>query len=102
VLTETAALLREVFRESDIIGRLGGDEFAVLMMEDAGEFDGTMVLDRLHAAVRSRNARAAGRSLLSMSIGVQPYDPEQPCSLEKLIAQADVLMYEEKKVKKRV
>ena len=101
VLTETAALLREVFRESDIIGRLGGDEFAVLMMEDAGEFDGTMVLDRLHAAVRSRNARAAGRSLLSMSIGVQPYDPEHPCSLDRLIEQADVLMYEEKKSKKR-
>ena len=101
-LIETATLLREVFRESDIIGRLGGDEFAVLMTEDAGEFDGLLVLDRLQAAIRSRNARAAGRSLLSLSIGVQPYDPEHPCSLEKLIAQADLLMYEEKKAKKRV
>ncbi len=31
-LMETAALLKEVFRESDVCGRIGGDEFAVLAL----------------------------------------------------------------------
>ena len=33
-LQQIAGLLRECFRESDIIGRLGGDEFCVLLSHD--------------------------------------------------------------------
>ncbi|HXT48738.1 MAG TPA: diguanylate cyclase, partial [Gemmatimonadaceae bacterium] len=35
-LIETADLLRETFRESDIIARIGGDEFVVLALETVG------------------------------------------------------------------
>ncbi len=101
-LVEASALLREVFRESDIIARLGGDEFAVLMMEDTGALDDVAILDRLGRAVHSRNAQVARTYQLSLSAGIQRYDPENPISLDRLISIADRLMYEEKKAKKRL
>jgi diguanylate cyclase (GGDEF)-like protein/PAS domain S-box-containing protein len=101
-LVEASALLREVFRESDIIARLGGDEFAVLMMEDTGPLDDVAVLDRLGRAVNLRNAQVARTYQLSLSAGIKRYDPEDPISLDRLISIADGLMYEEKKAKKRL
>jgi len=102
VLIESAAILREVFRESDIIARLGGDEFAVLMTERTGDPDEPAIVDRLREAISARNARAQGRPSMSLSVGLRKYDPENPISLDRLISQADALMYEEKKMKKRV
>jgi len=100
-LVEASALLREVFRESDIIARLGGDEFAVLMMEESGAPDDVAIRDRLDRAVRARNAQVARTYQLSLSTGIQRYDPENPVSLDRLISIADGLMYEEKKMRKR-
>ncbi len=100
-LVEAAALLREVFRESDIIARLGGDEFAVLMMEESGAPDDVAIRDRLDRAVRARNAQVARTYQLSLSTGIHRYDPENPVSLDRLISIADGLMYEEKKTRKR-
>ena len=102
MLVETARLLREVFRESDIIARLGGDEFAVLMTEDSNTPDTAVVLYRLRESIRVHNERAPGGPPISLSIGLQVYEPGNPSSFDKLISQADALMYEEKKVKKRL
>lgn len=102
VLIESARILREVFRESDIIARLGGDEFAVLMTERTGDPDEPAIVDRLQEAISARNARALGRPSISLSVGIRRYDPERPISLDRLISQADALMYEEKRVKKRI
>jgi diguanylate cyclase (GGDEF)-like protein len=100
ILVETTRLLREVFRESDIIARLGGDEFAVLLTEDSNTPDTAVILDRLRESIRDYNERAPGGPPISLSIGLQVYDPANPCSFDRLISQADTLMYEEKKVKK--
>lgn len=102
MLVETAKLLREVFRESDIIARLGGDEFAVLLTEDSNSPDSAVILDRLRESIRSHNERAPGGPLISLSIGLQVYDPGNPISFDRLISRADALMYEEKKAKKRL
>jgi diguanylate cyclase (GGDEF)-like protein len=98
VLIETARLLRQTFRDSDIIARLGGDEFAVLLVDPTDE---KTVMSRLDANMRERN-RIAGRSYnLSMSTGMVRYNPEQPQSIEELMSQADTLMYECKQKRKR-
>ena len=102
MLVGTARILREVFRESDIIARLGGDEFAVLITEDSSTPDTATVLDRLRNAIRIHNERAPGGPSISLSIGLQVYDPGTPVSFDKLISQADALMYEEKKLKKKL
>ena len=102
MLIETATILKDVFRESDIIARLGGDEFAVLITEETGLFDEGAVMGRLKEAILASNVRSPGRHPLSLSAGIQRYDPDNPSSLDKLISNADGLMYEEKKAKKRL
>jgi diguanylate cyclase (GGDEF)-like protein/PAS domain S-box-containing protein len=97
-LIETANVLREVFRESDIIGRMGGDEFAVLAIE-ARESKAVPIVDRLRERVEARNSQPDRSHELSVSIGIAAYDPEAPIPLDELIARADSLMYEDKRKK---
>jgi diguanylate cyclase (GGDEF)-like protein len=97
-LIETADLLKETFRESDIIARVGGDEFVVLAMESTGQPDGQWAA-RLHEQLRARNARPERHFPLSLSMGVAYYDPEFPSPLDDLLHRADSLMYEEKRRK---
>jgi len=99
-LIDIATILKEVFRESDIIGRMGGDEFAVLAIDTSDETREVLIM-RLHNTLDDYN-RPEGRNYqLSLSIGIAKYDPEKPCSLDELMAQADGLMYEEKRRKQR-
>lgn len=101
-LIETASVLKEIFRESDIIGRLGGDEFAVLMLEHTGSSEeDRAVLLRTRESVKARNTQPGRRFELSISTGMKYYDPKNPCSLDELISRADSLMYKEKELKHR-
>ena len=60
----------------------------------------TTLPHRLRESIRDHNERAPGGPPISISIGLQVYDPGNPSSFDRLISQADTLMYEEKKVKK--
>lgn len=96
-LGETAELLKETFRETDVIGRVGGDEFAV-----AGQFSDfavSLAVQRLQAASAQRNS-VGHKIALSLSIGhvTSTLTPHQ--SLDALLAKADQCMYEEKRRKK--
>ncbi|MHC4480461.1 MAG: PAS domain S-box protein [Planctomycetota bacterium] len=95
-LIESANVLREAFRDSDIIGRLGGDEFAVLAIE-ANEDEADAMLARLQERMDCRNADPNRRFPLSMSVGVVSYDPGRPLPLDELMAMADARMYEHKR-----
>jgi diguanylate cyclase (GGDEF)-like protein len=98
-LIEAVALLRDAFRDSDIIARLGGDEFVVLAI-DVGEGTVASLSRRLREKLQARNARPDVAYALSFSMGISRYDPDRPCSLQELIAVADRRMYEEKTAKK--
>jgi len=94
-LIEIANVLKETFRESDIIARLGGDEFVVLAIESNGA-PAEILTARLQENLEARNARGDRRYKLSLSVGTARYDPESPCSIDELLARADRLMYEQK------
>lgn len=99
-LRETAALLRETFRDADIIARLGGDEFAVLAMVDWD--GGAEAIERRFAEHLTASNRRPNRCYrLSVSIGIALYDPAAPCSIEELLERGDALMYEQKRAKRR-
>jgi diguanylate cyclase (GGDEF)-like protein len=97
-LTAFAGLLKQVFRESDVVGRLGGDEFVVLMTNAAAPDCGA-ALDRLHEAVDAHN-RAAQRGYdIRYSAGMLEYARAQHASVDDLLAGADSLMYERKRAR---
>jgi diguanylate cyclase (GGDEF)-like protein/PAS domain S-box-containing protein len=97
-LIDAANILRQTFRESDIIARVGGDEFAVLTV-DAAEMNSETFSKRLQGAMDQLNAEGSRKCRLAMSQGAAIYDPESPMSLSELMSSADELMYAQKKIK---
>lgn len=98
-LRETAAVLKITFRDSDIFSRFGGDEFAALLScgpEIQGE---KQIIARFQEKLNILNARQGRPFELRVSVGVAKCDPA-PCSIEKLINQADALMYQQKAERK--
>jgi len=98
-LVEAVDILREAFRDSDIIARLGGDEFVVLAI-DVGESKVASLTRRLRERVQARNARAGIAYPVSFSLGISRYDPDDPCTIHELLALADKRMYQDKTSKR--
>lgn len=97
LLVATAEILRDSFRETDVLGRIGGDEFAV-----AGQFSEESVaesVERLRQAAMLYNANAA-KSSLRFSAGWATAAPEEREPLADLLAKADAQMYHEKRRRK--
>ena len=99
-LIHTANMLKENYRESDIIARIGGDEFVVLPAGKAGDnFDS--IIHRLDEAVDLKNAQGGREFTLSLSAGISYFNPTNPCTIEELLVLGDRSMYEKKKIKQR-
>ncbi|HEU4480385.1 MAG TPA: GGDEF domain-containing protein [Actinomycetota bacterium] len=94
-IKETADVLRETFRASDILARLAGDEFCV-MLPGLHRDDLQVVRDRLQRNADLRN-RSGGRSYqLSFSVGAAEHDAETCNTVDALLEAADRAMYEDK------
>jgi len=98
-LVETASVLRQCFRYSDVVARLGGDEFVVLAVE-ADPPQSEQVVERLYEKLAELNAMPARKFELKFSIGIAPYDPSKLEMVEEVLARADSLMYEQKRLRK--
>jgi diguanylate cyclase (GGDEF)-like protein/PAS domain S-box-containing protein len=100
-LIDIAAILRETYRESDIVARIGGDEFVVMPV--GNKEDGVQVItSRLESNLERYNARTSRGFTLSLSIGIARYDPEAPATVDEMLVEGDRLMYLQKKLKKNV
>jgi diguanylate cyclase (GGDEF)-like protein len=99
-IAKTAEILRQTFRDSDIIARLGGDEFVILTTDvSPNELDG--IIGRLRENFRRHNEQSNHSYRLALSIGVVRMEHNTDSTIEELIAQADVAMYEDKRSKNR-
>lgn len=94
MIVDTAQLLKATFRESDLIARLGGDEFTILAL--GGETPESM-LARLQKAVTQFNKGSTSAYALSFSMGMVHCLPQEDKSLMELLADADALMYQQKR-----
>jgi diguanylate cyclase (GGDEF)-like protein len=101
MITEGAFVLRETFRASDLIARMGGDEFCVLFAADSYA-SAKIALTRLKNAIDTANGQEGRPFILSFSAGIAMFDPDDPCTLDQLIALADEQMYVRKRAKHRV
>jgi diguanylate cyclase (GGDEF)-like protein len=98
-LTAFAGVLKQTFRESDVIGRLGGDEFAVLVTNLAA--DGLeAALNRLKLSVAKDNETARRGYDIEYSVGAAPFDVRGNHTISDLVAEADGRMYEHKRLRK--
>lgn len=97
-LIETAKILKESFRNSDIVARIGGDEFGVIAIE-AGQVHIGVLIARLRQKLKDWNTKGEYRFKLSFSVGVTCLNPGEIFSLEELMAQADEALYREKRSK---
>ncbi|HUH07603.1 MAG TPA: GGDEF domain-containing response regulator [Egibacteraceae bacterium] len=90
-LLDTAALLTDTFRESDVVARLGGDAFSVLMTNNP-EGAADIALERLRSILGEHNAQARRPYPLVLKVGTAHYDPLVPCSVPELFERAEQAM----------
>jgi two-component system cell cycle response regulator len=97
-IKDAADILKDTFRESDIIGRIGGDEFAIVVAENVPASAET-VTARLRGKIDEFKKEHLRHYQLSISIGIAHCDPASSCSIDEMLANADELMYQQKKAK---
>ena len=88
LLVAVAETLARNLRSFDLVARYGGDEF-VLLLPETGDKGAEIVLDKVMGALRSA---VQGRWPASFSIGAVTIDGPRT-SLDRLIQQADKLVY---------
>jgi diguanylate cyclase (GGDEF)-like protein len=101
MLCETAGVLSEQLRSSDLLACIGGDEFCVLLSRDTA-MDGQVAWDRIDQAIAERNRLPERRYDLGISVGVSIFDPANPVAMDALIEAADGEMYQQKRAKRLV
>ena len=97
-LIEVARILKNTYRESDIIARIGGDEFVVFPIEISEDYVDTIPA-RLQSNFETYNSNNGREYKLSISIGISSFNPESPVTVDDLLEKADKLMYEHKRQK---
>jgi len=97
-LRDSAGVLRQTFRDSDLVARIGGDEYAVLVRHAGPESAGVLA-DRLKRQVREFNRRAARPYQLSISLGFATHKASTLGSVAGLLDRADRALYRDKRRK---
>jgi diguanylate cyclase (GGDEF)-like protein len=99
-LIDSSNIIKETYRESDIVARIGGDEFVVIPIGTTGD-NLEKLTGRLQKNIENHNQTKKRNYSLSISYGTAYYDPAAPCTVNELIAQADKMMYDQKRLKKK-
>jgi diguanylate cyclase (GGDEF)-like protein len=98
-IVHMSGILKQTFRDSDVIARLGGDEFAILAVSNTTD-SGSVMLARLEENVLAFNLREKLPYRLSASVGVIRIETDKVTSIEAVLQEADQAMYEEKRRRK--
>lgn len=89
-LTDTAGILKATCREADLIARTGKQRFVVCPVGFTGD-NVEMITDCLRENIENYNAGKDVGCRLSVRFGTVYYDPENPCSIDELLAYGDTL-----------
>jgi diguanylate cyclase (GGDEF)-like protein/PAS domain S-box-containing protein len=97
VLAAVSRLLSEGTRETDTVGRLGGDEFGIVLGR-SGERAAQAVANALLGEMRQLPFPAADPQavIVTLSIGLRAFEPDEALTADELIAEADIAMHEAK------
>jgi diguanylate cyclase (GGDEF)-like protein len=98
-IMEAADVLRNCFRTSDLLARLSGDEFAALAMHSTVTAESAL-RQRLEQVLTTVNGKPGRSYPLGFSVGILACGSNDERPMESLLAQADALMYEDKRRKR--
>ena len=96
VLCGVARALRQSVRDSDVVVRFGGDEFLVLLIETDGETD--IVRERIRSELSLNGQMSFTDEFpITLAIGTAHWDPATGEPIERVLNQADLAMYDQKR-----
>ena len=91
-LIDTANILKQTFRRSDVIARYAESIFAVVAIEANKDSD-KILTNRLQTNLDKYNQSSNRDFKLSIEIGIAYYNPKYPCSIIEVIARACKSLY---------
>ncbi len=94
VIQDSARILQDSFRDSDVLARLGGDEFAAFTL---GSTQPQVILARIQEKIQGLRQHSSLPYQISFSTGIVQCDPSSDLTLSNYLALADKQMYEQKK-----
>ncbi len=95
VLVTFAGLMRKAFRDSDVFARIGGDEFAVLLT-NTKKSQAIEIVERFRNLIKDFDAQIDRGYDIAFSDGIISVKPDGEFTVDDLLREADVLMYEKK------
>lgn len=95
VLRQASKIIRDEFRETDIIGRIGGDEFIILMKNVRCEDTITHHVEKVCQRFCNMELDEIRGQAVSCSIGAA-YAPHHGCTFQELYEKADIALYQAK------
>lgn len=99
VLIKVAAALKaQISRSSDMLARYGGEEFVLILPNMAAEH-GVLFAEKLIAAITDLqlpHLKSKSNQVISISIGLSTYDPNQHREVSALVDAADTALYKAK------
>lgn len=98
-LKECAAILKEAFRNTDVVSRFGGDEFVAFALLGIPDYENIMKL-RIAEITERHNAEFDKPYRVEMSTGICEVICSEDLNIDEILEVADRKLYEEKKAKK--
>ncbi len=96
VLIQLAQILRNNFRETDLIIRFGGEEFMILLVDCNPEYCRTQA-ERIRKEVENKSFRIPNNIIgITISIGTALYPSQSKGDVHKTFKQADLALYHAK------
>ena len=95
-----ARILKDCFRNYDIISRIGGDEFTVITVIPKSQNDVNEIMERINHNFYKYNSMSSKPYKVTMSFGYSVFSPEFFGTFEEHVKQADGRLYEQKKHRK--
>ncbi len=97
-LKTIAQALTESFRQSDLVARMGGDEFAAFAIVNQENFP-EAIRQRIHMVLDRLNATNDKVYRVAMSVGIVEFTIDKNSDIERILSEADMNLYIEKKAK---
>jgi diguanylate cyclase (GGDEF)-like protein len=99
-IREIAGILSKTFTSANIIARIGGDEFGIFMTNVDSHFVSNC-REQIEYLTAEYNHNSGKPYQLSISMGAVPFQCDADLNIESLMSQADHLLYEQKRLKKK-